>query len=220
MLLAAAPDRADLLGDGTHVTPQGAAFYGERVHAFLRDETLGLDYAVRFRAVPRRWESLPLRRLPGPVCAFELRRNGLPLRFLELSEGERADIPLGRRRRVIGALVTYGPNAGTMRFSDRERGPTRDLVAYDEFSYYTRSVFRTLRLPAVETLRVAQSAGLPEAALRKGEPDLGPRVGRVSHVFCRRSLGVGERLALLRHRLTSAARRLSRWRRRPLRGPG
>ena len=208
--VAAAPDIADLLSDGTHVTPKGADFYGARVHAFLRDRPLARAYAARFQKIPRRWMSLPIRDLPGPACPFELRRNGIPLQFLELREGESADIPLGRWRRVIGTLITYGPNAGELTFCDSAGGPGRRVVAYDEFSYYTRSVFRTLTLPVLETLRVAQSAALPEIALRKGEPDRGPRLGRVSHVFCRRDLGLAERLALLRHRIVRAMRRAVR----------
>lgn len=205
--LAAAPDRADLLTDDTHVTPQGAAFYGERVHAFLRETAPARDYVARFRRLPRRWVSLPVHRLPGPACTFVLRRNGIPLHFAEIPEGRSVEIPLTRRRRVIGALVTYGPNAGTLGFSDRDGGPTRSVVAYDEVSYYTRSVFRTLTLSAVETLRIAQSAGLPDIALRKGHRDDGPRLGRVSHIFCRRALGLAERATLLWHRSMHIARR-------------
>ena len=208
--LAAAPDRAELLTDGTHVTPQGAAFYAARIHAFLREWVRTKDYVARFRLVPRRWLSLPVHTLPGPACTFELHRNGIPLHFAEIPEGHSIAIPLGRRRRVIGALVTYGPSGGTMGFSDRDVGPTRSVVAYDEFSYYTRSVFRSLKLPAVVTLCVAQSAGLPEIALRKGERNLGPRLGRVSHVFCRRRLGLAERAALLRHRVEGLIRRVLR----------
>jgi len=39
-------------------------------------------------------------------------------------------------------------------------------------------------------LTLAQSAERPDIALRKGAPDPGPRVGRVSHVVCRRRLGL------------------------------
>lgn len=209
-LVAAAPDIAALLGDGTHTTPAGADFYGAAVCAYLHEEPPSRAYAVRFRKRPVRWVSLPVRTLPGPACPFELRRNGIPLHFLELREGESADIPLGRPRRVIGALVTYGPNAGELTFRDAAGGPARRVVAYDAFSYYTRSVFRTVTLPVLSTLRVAQSAALPEIALRKGEPDRGPRLGRVSHVFCRRELGLVERAALLRHRVVQAVRRAGR----------
>ncbi|MDP4005811.1 hypothetical protein [Methylobacterium sp. NEAU K] len=204
---AGAGDITYLLKDGTHVAPAGADLYGTLVYAFMRAPPPGRAYADWFRRLPGRFESLPLRTLPGLDCGFELRRNGIPLHFLEIPEGENVEIPLGRPRHVIGALVTYGPRAGTMMVQDPATGRARTIVAYDEFSYYTRSAFRTFTIPAACSLRIAQSAALPDIALRKGEPDLGPRLGRVSHVFCRRRLGLAERAALMRHRLWRNLRR-------------
>jgi hypothetical protein len=206
---AGAGDITYLLKDGTHVTPAGAELYGTLVYSFLRAPPPGRAYIDRFRALPGRFESLPLRTLPGLTCGFELRRNGVQLQFLEIPEDGRAEIPLGHPRDVIGLLVTYGPQAGTLTVEDPGTRRARGIVAYDEFSYYTRSVFRSLALPAARSLRLAQSAALPDIALRKGEPDRGPRLGRVSHVFCRRRLGFAARAALLRHRLRRNLRRIT-----------
>jgi hypothetical protein len=204
---AGAGDITYLLKDGTHVTPAGAGLYGTLVYSFLRAPPPGRDYVARFRALPARFESLPLRARPGLTCGFALRRNGIPLDFLEIPEGTRAEIPLGRSRDVIGALVTYGPQAGTLMVQDPATGRAHRIVAYDEFSYYTRSMFRSFTLRAARALAIAQSAERPDIALRKGEPDPGPRIGRVSHVFCRRRLGLAERARLLRHRLRRDLRR-------------
>ncbi|MGH1573667.1 SGNH/GDSL hydrolase family protein [Methylobacterium sp. P31] len=198
---AGAGDITYLLKDGTHVSPAGAELYGTLVYSFLRAPPPGRAYLDRFRELPGRFESLPLRTLPGLTCGFALTRNGIPLHFLEIPEGGSAEIALGHPRDVIGMLVAYGPQAGTLTVEDPATGRVRGIVAYDEFSYYTRSVFRSLALPAARSLRIAQSAALPDIALRKGEPDRGPRLGRVSHVFCRRRLGFAARAALLRHRL-------------------
>jgi hypothetical protein len=206
---AGAGDITYLLTDGTHVTPAGAELYGTLVYSFLRAPPPGRAYIARFRGLPGRFESLPLRTLPGLTCGFEMLRNGIPLHFLEIPEGATAEIPLGRPRDVIGALVTYGPRAGTLQVRDPRAGRSHRIVAYDAFSYYTRSVFRSVTLPAAQALTIAQSSEVPDIALRKGEPDPGPRLGRVSHVFCRRRLRLAERAARLHHRLRRDLRRVA-----------
>jgi hypothetical protein len=198
---AGAGDITYLLKDGTHVAPAGAELYGTLVYALMRAPPPGRAYLDRFRGLPVRFDSLPLRTLPGLECGFDLRRNGIPLHFLEIPEGASVEIPLGRPRHVIGLLVTYGPRAGTLTIRDPARGRTRAITAYDEVSYYTRSVYRSAVFPAARSLTITQEAALPDIALRKGEPDRGTRLGRVSHVFVRRRLGLAERVALLRHRL-------------------
>ncbi|MCJ2048898.1 SGNH/GDSL hydrolase family protein [Methylobacterium sp. J-070] len=198
---AGAGDITYLLTDGTHVTPAGADLYGTLVYSLMRAPPPGRAYVARFRGLPGRFESLPLRTLRGLACGFALRRNGIPLAFLEIAEGARVEIPLGRPRDVIGLLVTYGPQAGTLRVQDPATGRAHAVVAYDEFSYYTRSMFRGVTLPAARSLTIAQGAERPDIALRKGTPDPGPRLGRVSHVFFRRRLSLAARAARLRHRL-------------------
>ncbi|MCJ2140371.1 SGNH/GDSL hydrolase family protein [Methylobacterium sp. E-066] len=205
----AAGDSGYFLTDGTHVAPAGAELYGTLVYAFLRAPPPGRTYIDRFRRLPVRFESLPLRTLPGLDCGFTLRRNGIPLHFLEIPEGASVEIPFGRPRHVIGALVTYGPQAGTLTIRDPARGRARAITAYDEFSYYTRSVYRSAVFPTARSLTITQEASLPDIALRKGEPDRGPRLGRVSHVFFRRRLGLAEHAALIRHRLLRNLRRLT-----------
>jgi hypothetical protein len=213
---AGAGDITYLLTDGTHVTPAGADLYATLVYSFLRAPPAGRDYVARFRGLPARFESLILRALPGLDCGFVLQRNGIPLHFLEIPEGQSAEIPLGRPRDVVGLLVTYGPRAGTLMVQDPATGRAHRIVAYDAFSYYTRSVFRSLDLRAARSVRVAQAAERPDIPLRKGEPDPGPRLGRVSHVFCRRRLSLAERVALLRHRFRRRLRRIGlRLRKRP-----
>ena len=199
---AGAGDITYLLTDGTHAAPAGTELYGTLVYAFMRAPPPGHAYIDRFRGLPVRFESLALRTRPDLTCGFELRRNGIPLQFLEIPEGTGVEIPLGPARHVIGVLVTYGPVAGTLTIQDPATGRARALVAYDAFSYYTRSAYRSVTMPAARALRIAQSAALPEIALRKGEPNPGPRLGRVSHVFWRRRLSLAERATLLRHRLS------------------
>ncbi|MDP4023402.1 hypothetical protein Q8W71_12255 [Methylobacterium sp. NEAU 140] len=202
-----------LLKDGTHVTAAGGDLYGTLVYAFLCPPPARLDYVARFAGLPRRHLSLPLRAMPGLACPFELRRNGLPLHFLEIPGGARAAVDLGRPRRVVGVLVAYGPPAGTLTFTDPDGGRSRSMLAYDEYCYYTRSAFRFLTFRAARRLTIAQGEAVPEIALRKGETDRGPRLGRVSHVFCRAELSLAERWALLRHALVRSVRRAGRrWR--------
>lgn len=193
-----------LLTDGTHVTRAGGDLYGTLVYAFLCAPPIRRDYVGRFSKLPRRFDSLPLRTLPALDCPFELRRNGISLRFLEVPEGGEAEIDLGRTRRVLGVMVTYGPTSGRMRFYDGGIGCT--ILAHDAFSYYTRAFMLPVYFRATRRFRVAQLAGLPEIVLRKGAADPKPRLGRVSHVFCARETGRAERAALLRHRLRRVLR--------------
>ncbi|KAA0122959.1 hypothetical protein CIW48_16140 [Methylobacterium sp. P1-11] len=205
---AGAGDITYLLTDATHVTPAGADLYGLLVYSFLRAPPPGHAYIDRFRTLPGRFESLPLCTLPGLSCAFALRRNGIPLDFLEIPEGTRVAVSLGRPRDVIGLLVTYGPQAGTLTIEDSATGRAHTLVAYDEFSYYTRSMYRSVTLPAACALTIAQSTERPDIALRKGTPDPGPRLGRVSHIICRRRLSLAQRAVRLHHRLRRSLRRI------------
>ena len=69
-------------------------------------------------------------------------------------------------------------------------------------------MFRSVTLPAARALTIAQSAERPDIALRKGAPDPGPRVGRVSHVVCRRRLGLAPCAARQLHRLRRRLRRV------------
>lgn len=207
-----------LLKDGTHATPAGTEVYATLVYALMRAPPPGRAYLGRFRGLPGRFDALPLRTLPGLACGYALQRNGIPLDFLEIPEGGSAEIPLGRPRDVIGLLVTYGPQAGTLTVEDPATGRSRRLVAYDAVSYYTRSVFRSVGFRGARALRIAQSAERPEIVLRKGAPDPGPRIGRVSHVFARRRLGPAQRAALLRHRVLRDLRRVGLWI-RGIRGP-
>ncbi|MBE7248462.1 MAG: hypothetical protein INR63_26245 [Actinomycetospora chiangmaiensis] len=207
---AGAGDITYLLKDGTHVTPAGAEVYGTLVYSFLRAPPPGRDYVSRFRGLPGRFDSLPLHTLPGLACGYDVLRNGIPLHFLEIPEGSHVAIPFARARDVIGALVTYGPRAGTLTVRDPATGRAHALVTYDAFSYYTRAMFRSFILRAARTVTIAQSAERPDIVLRKGEPDPGPRLGRVSHLFFRRRLSVAARAAHLRHRVRRALGRLGR----------
>lgn len=201
-----------LLADGTHVTEAGGDLYGALTYAFLRTPPIRRDYVERFSKLPRRFASVALRSLPDLNCSFELLRNGIPLRFVEIAEGTEVEIDLGHIRRVLGLMVAYGPASGRMRFYDGGIGCT--ILAYDAFSYYTRSFMLPIYFKATRRFRITQLAGLPEIGLRKGEPDLGPRLGRVSHVFCVRGNTSAERAARLRHRLTHSLRSWQRLARR------
>lgn len=210
VIAAAEPHGGYLLKDGTHVTPAGGDLYGTLVYAFMRAWPARLDYAGRFENLPRRFDSLPLRTLPGLRCAFELRRHGIPLHFAEVSAGETGRIDLGRPRRLFGVMVAFGPVSGELRFRDPASGRARAMLAYDETCYYTRSAFLFLALGTVRHLDIAQDEAVPQEPLRKGEKDFGARIGRVSHLFFRRDLGLRERAAHLRHRMERRLRPVGR----------
>lgn len=205
----AAGDVGYLLKDSTHVAPAGADLYGLLVYAFLRSPPPSHAYAADFRGLPHRFVSLPLRTLPGRACTFELRRNGIPLHFLEIAEDEHVQIDLGNTYRVLGVMVTFGPTSGWMRFWNGKKGSA--VLAYDESSYYTRSFLMPVYFNSVRKFWAAQLNYVPDVPLRKGEIDRAARTGRISHVFCQRALDTTERIALLRHR---SRHRLRVWRMR------
>ncbi|MGT2488506.1 hypothetical protein ACU4GA_26480 [Methylobacterium oryzae CBMB20] len=110
---------------------------------------------------------------------------------------------------MIGLLVTYGPQAGTLTVQDPATGRAQALVAYDEFSYYTRSMFRSVTLPGGARADARAIGGTARHRPAQGRaPDPGPRIGRVSHVVCRRRLSLAQRAARLLHRLRRGLRRI------------
>lgn len=218
-ILAAADDgrRAALLKDGTHVTPAGADFYAGQIHAFLKRRPPATGYVRRFRRLPTLYLSHKLAAMPDQACPVMLRRNGMDLFFAEIPEGQALAVDLGRRSEVRGVMTTYGPKGGTLRVSNSETGQSREVLLYDRFSYYARSIVMNLKMKGVRTLALLQLDGVPKIELAKGEADLGPRIGYLSHVFCLRRLTLSEWLRHRNHRLFWSLQRWRLARRNPLR---
>lgn len=200
-----------LFPDGIHTSQAGADLYGNLVYFFLRDVPVRRTYVPYFANRPSALLALPVARLTPEKATYGSDRNGIPIAFLEIAEGRSVDLVLGEPRDVRAVMVAYGPTAGRMRIADANGTGRRDILPYDPICYYTRSGVFDLELRSVRALTVSQFEGVPDLALWKGEKDYGPRVGRVSHLFCRRSLSVAERWRYGRHRL----KRLTvAWRRR------
>ena len=206
-----------LMKDGTHVAPAGAEFYGLLVYAFIRKPPVRRGYIRHFQSLPRRFASFALHAQPALSCPFELARNGIPLHFAEIEEQREMEVDLGKEYDVAGLMLAFGPSSGTLRVRSHDKEKT--IVAYDKYCYYARSVCWPIRLESTRRLRIAQLAGVPEIALRKGEVNRAARVGRVSHVFCRCDLGTIERAGLLLHRLKGMVRLAMPTKRRPRRPP-
>lgn len=179
-------NKAHLLRDNVHTTPAGGRLYGDLVYAFLRHLPVSLAYLAPFRDRERVFSALPVPAMAPDRARFTLTRNGTPLTFAEIAEGETLSLDLGEPRFVQGAMLTYGPRSGTLAFGDPRTGRSRDRLPYDGFCYYTRSGVLHLRMPRVRHLTIAQRPGQPSVPLHKGEVDHGARLGRVSHIVCRR----------------------------------
>ncbi|WP_375465586.1 hypothetical protein [uncultured Methylobacterium sp.] len=211
---ADAAERALCFKDGTHVTPAGADLYGRHVYDFVRRQRFGAAYIPHFRRLPSLFAPLKLDAMPDRPCPFELRRNGITLRYAEIPENTSLAIDLGRPVFVRAVMTTRGPLNGTMRFSNPASGRSRDVPLYDRFSYYAHSIVMNVNLKATRTLVCFQYDTVPDIALAKGEKNEGPRVGYVSHVFYRRRLTLAELFFHHGHRAYWLAQRLRRFLRR------
>ena len=201
-------ERALWLKDGTHVTPAGADLYGRQVYDFVRGRGFGEAYIRRYRALPGLFTPLRLAAMPDCSCPFAMHRNGIPLHYATIPENTSLSIDLGRTADVRAVMTTYGPLNGTLRFSSPSSERTRDVLLYDRFSYYARSIVMNVNLKGIRTLTCFQRDIVPDIELAKGEKNTGPRMGYVSHVFLHRRLTPTEWLRHHRHRAFWGVHRL------------
>jgi hypothetical protein len=176
-------ERDKLFFDVVHTTPPGAKLYAERVVAFLSSQPVRSDYIRHFSGVKRRLHAVPLASMCSSPPTFELARNGIPWRFYEIKEGASLSLSLPSAVQLTGAMLTYAPDAGEMRFENARTGEAASIVPYDSHSYYIRSGFFPLNIGSVGDIVIRQTANLPPHTPLKGEKYLGPRVGRISHLF-------------------------------------
>lgn len=201
-------ERALWLKDGTHVTPAGADLYGRQVFDFVRGRGFGDAYIRHYRTLPGLFVPLKLATTPDRSRPFALYRNGIPLRYVTIPEKTSLSIDLGRTADVRAVMTTYGPLNGTLRFSSPSIERTRDVLLYDRFSYYARSIVMNVNLKGIRTLTCFQLDIVPDIELAKGEKNTGPRMGYVSHVFLHRRLRLAEWLHHYGHGACWAAHRM------------
>lgn len=175
-------ERRSLFRDFVHSTEAGAAFYGERIVRFLAAEAPGQSYIGHYEGRRRRVRALSVVDLVPMTQSFILERNGSPFRFLEIEENQEVILRLPEPARVVGALLTYAPDSGEMIFSS-EREDVR-IMPYDPHSYYIRSGAFDLDIHVERELRVLQTPVPSNEMPLKGEKHHGPRMGRISYIFC------------------------------------
>lgn len=175
-------ERTPLFKDFVHSTDRGATLYGERIVRFLAAEAPGRSYIGHYEGLARRFRALSVADLVPMTRSFILERNGTPFCFLEIDENEEVVFHLPEPARVVGALLTYAPQSGEMIFSS-ERENVR-IMPYDPHSYYIRSGAFNLDIYVERELRVFQTPIASKEMPLKGEKHYGPRIGRISHIFC------------------------------------
>lgn len=171
---------ADLLRDGTHTTPLGAAYYADAITAFLRRIVRDRPWANHTDTVCEgRFRYIPATSF-GPVAGV-MERKGIKLPYVELAAGAvlRGTLPEGLTFR--GLLFAMGPATGI--FEVASGGMAHKATAYDEFSYYRRFSYWLRTLPQSRNFIVRQLDLEPKAVLRKGERHHGPRVGQIAGIL-------------------------------------
>lgn len=175
--------RRPLFIDRVHVTPEGSELYGALVYDFLAPPPVRLDYVRHFRR-GRLFRTIPVPPLAPGAPLFEVKRNGVPLAFVEIPEGASLTLDLGGPAYLESAMMVYGPRSGSVTFDGGVA--VREVLPYDQHGYYVRSAHVDLKMRSGPVLTVTQSAALPTIPLLKGTPSQEPRRGYVSHLFARR----------------------------------
>jgi hypothetical protein len=176
-------ERTPLFSDKVHTTPSGAALYGRSLFDFLKTTSLPTIYASAFRSCERVLFVFNVTDLIDDKKPIKFGRNGTFIDFIEFNELEYLKIPIPYPIHLQAVMVMYGPRSGKIRVRSTHNFQFADILAYDEFSYYERSFFSVIKLDVQDELRLFQMSERPKINLRKGEPDMRPRLGRISHLM-------------------------------------
>jgi hypothetical protein len=166
------------LRDGIHTTSLGAELYGAAVAEFL--ETWS-----RCLREPRVWDLPWSTKQFVPVSSIKqdkttelskFSRSFVDVEYLTIYEDSAISFFFPCSIRIHGAVFVTGPKSGWMKFNFPEAPYATRRLAYMETSYYRSiSYFMIQHVVLSSQANVFTEPGLPVVALRKGEPDLGPR---------------------------------------------
>lgn len=173
-----------VLRDNVHPNEKGKDRYAQALFELVVEVA---DSAPDFSSVKaeRSFGAYPVQDLDIHNGTFrEFSRAGFVAPMLELPEGRPIGITLPEPVIVTGLIVLRGPTSGELRLMVGDKIDRCDC--YDRFCYYERlgGALATPRLAS--GIAVVQASNLPAEELLKGEKDLGPRRGGITHIIYER----------------------------------
>ncbi len=162
--------------DGIHPTPETAAFYAEKIHAYLIER---LDVIRKRRVTPRTdiaknyvAEFLADGRSVDTTYAYD--RYGFRASAVPVAANETMPLRRASDGFLHGVAYLCGPRTGILKLE----GAGVEIQTYDQFCYYERFSTWFSRTPlAGQDLTLVQASEMPEIELLKGEKNEEPRVG-------------------------------------------
>jgi len=175
-----AGEMANYLYDGTHTTPNGAIYYGQKIAKFIRTLPNWAN-TIKLEVVTNKVMFL----IEGFCDSHgEMSRGGLKLPFSKLEEGRalKGTVPIDMKFR--GLIFIMGPDTGVFEVSSSKI--TRKVNAYDQFCYYERFSYWLRNESNSHEFYIRQTVIEPAVTLKKGQPFSGPKVGRLVGIFAER----------------------------------
>jgi len=179
--------RPEMLRDEVHPTDAGRRIFADALLSLLPDlAPLRLDPAS-LRPTPGYDALFATDFTPPHLPRLSLVRGGYRQDMVYIAQGRALTLDLQTPRVIRGFAALMGPRVGL--FEIGINGTTFTHQMYNQFCYYQRLgavLFGNINANQRYTTRwitFKQLPDLPDIALRKGEPDLGTRLGALGCLF-------------------------------------
>jgi len=179
--LRVVPLTDDTLRDNVHPNDLGKDLYAQAL----------LDLVVEVERTVPDFSKLASHHRYGAFLVADLLKSGHEFRefvragfrapMLSLPAGKVIPVALPEPVMVTGLVILMGPTTGTLQVRTGECGSS--VNCFDRHCYYERANGKPLNPEMTDKLWLQQRADLPTAALLKGEKNLGPRVGGITHIL-------------------------------------
>ncbi|MGR3378670.1 SGNH/GDSL hydrolase family protein [Salipiger abyssi] len=176
-----------ILRDNVHPNDEGKDYYARLLFGLV-DEVNRTEHDFTALAPGRSFGAYPVKDLDISGGTFrQFSRAGFTVPMLELPEGRKIEIALPEPVTVTGMIMLMGPKSGYFQIMV---GDAHDrMLCYDRHCYYQRVGGKPLIPRLTDHIAVTQTRELPREELLKGEKDLGPRVGGITHILYERRSG-------------------------------
>jgi hypothetical protein len=173
-----------LFKDIVHTTSKGSKLYAQEILQFVKKSfsksktfDINIVYEPEFLAVPIK------NYLVNPdLEVFSLKRHGIEFQCVCFNENREITIELDSKYQLDGIMAVIGPLSGTFEIIS-ESGTKNIVTPYDQYAYYERLHFFSLKSKLTDRFTFIQLPGIPSIELIKGEKNINKRVGKISHLL-------------------------------------
>ena len=170
-----------LLRDNVHPNDDGKDHYAQALLELL-DQVAASEQDFSGLAPSRRFGAFAIRDIKTSAARFRpFSRADFSEQALEIPGGETVTVGLPKKVCASGLIMLMGPKTGKLQVRTGQKGSS--VNCYDRHCYYERAGGWPLNPEVTDTLHITQTADVPDVELLKGEKDLGPRCGGVTHIL-------------------------------------